>query len=89
MRPRTVTMLLAGVALWTTSYAAAQVDLPGDRLADYYIRETPSDPESNVVFIVTVELAAVDKVGDEVAWDLVEITVTQPSLGNDPDTPDQ
>ena len=86
MRSRTTTILLATLALWSTTYTAAQAELPNDRVAEYYIRETPSDPESNVVLIVTLELAAVDQVGDEIAWEITEITLTKPSLGNEPAT---
>jgi len=82
---RTVSLLI-GLALWGTTYATAQADLPNDRVAEYYIRETPTDPESDVIYTVTLELTAVDQDGDKIAWEITEFALTEPGQGNQDDT---
>ncbi len=95
---RTVSVLI-GLGLWGTTWATAQAELPDDRIAEYYIRETPTNPESDVLYTVTLELTAVDQDGDEIAWEITEVTLTEAAQGNqgdtvwvddapDPDTPD-
>ena len=78
---RTVSVLI-GLALWSTTYATAQAELPADRVAEYSIRETPTDPESDVLYTITLELTAVNQDGDEIAWEITEVTVTEPAQGN-------
>ena len=97
MYGRRTASLLMGLALWGSTYATAQAELPDDRISEYYIRETPTDPDSDVLYIVTLELTAVDQNGDEIAWEITEVTLTEPGEGGDtvwvddapaPDTPD-
>lgn len=47
---------------------AAAAPLPADQAIEYNIRDIPTDPESDVVFTVTIELTAVDVVDNSVAW---------------------
>jgi len=59
--------------------------LPPDRMITYTIHETPTDPESDVVFTIAMYLAAGDRDGDSVGWNIVYIDFLQPDTGN-PDT---
>ena len=86
MYGRRTASLLIGLALWGSTYATAQAELPDDRIAEYYVRETPTDPESDIIFIVTLELTAVDQDGDEIAWKITELTLTEPGQGHEEDT---
>ena len=86
MYGRRTASLLMGLALWGSTYATAQAELPDDRIAEYYIRETPTDPDSDVLYIVTLELTAVDQDGDEIAWEITEVTLTKPGEGGGEDT---
>ncbi len=89
--------VLIGLALLGLTSGTARADLPADRISEYSIRETPADPESDVIFVVTLELTAVDQDGDEIAWEIGKMTLTKPAPGGDtiwvedapaPDTPD-
>ncbi len=95
---RTVSVLI-GVALLSLTAGTALAGLPADRVAEYYIRETPTDPQSDIVFIVALELTAVSQDGDEIAWKTTQMTRTEPGYGGardivwvdedaEPDTPD-
>lgn len=59
--------------------------LPADWIITYYIHETPTDPESDVTFTIAMYLAAGDRDGESVGWDIVYIDFVQPGTGN-PDT---
>lgn len=62
--------------------------LPDDRWAEYTVYETPSDPQSDVVFIVRLHLVADQQItgqGTEgsVGWDVTGIDFTQPGTPSD------
>lgn len=75
----------------------AQAVLPVDRNVVYSIRETPSDPQSPVVFTVTLRLVADHRDGNLVAWTVESATfdklgteskqwiIENPSLSENPD----
>ena len=59
--------------------------------------DKPTDPHSDIIFTVTLELTAVAKDGSEVAWEIVSVMFSQPGVeidnvwieyAPDPDTPD-
>lgn len=52
--------------------AVTWADLPPDQTIEYLIRETPEDPNSPVVFAVTLALEASDSDGNSVGWDITE-----------------
>lgn len=55
------------VALGITTCSALG-DLPASRIVEYRIRETPSDPESDVVLQVYLDIKPVDSNGSEITW---------------------
>ena len=50
----------------------AAADLPDDVTVEYYIHEIPSNSASEIVFIVQLDLTAVDSDGDSVGWEISE-----------------
>lgn len=64
--------LIAAVVLGATC-SAVRADLPAARTMQYKIRDTPTDAESNVVFIVELAITAEDSDGDSIGWKIKEI----------------
>ena len=52
--------------------------LPDDQTIDFSIYLNPTDPESEVVFVVRLELAAQSSSAGQVGWDVTEIRFTRP-----------
>ena len=73
--------VLIGLAVLSLAAGTARADLPADRVMEYYIRETPENPQSDVILVVSLELYAVDQDGDEVAWKVESMTLTKPASG--------
>lgn len=70
-------------ALWALIVAgpflpAVQADMPANRVVKYYIRETPTDPQSDVVFIFGLKITARQRDGDSIGWSIVEIRIKEP-----------
>jgi hypothetical protein len=76
MHPKTLSKALIAAILVCTSYATARADLPGPLIVEYKIRETPSNPSSDVVFTVELVLAARDEDGESVGWEIKKIRLT-------------
>ncbi len=68
-------MVAAMVSVFGVFGGLVEAQLPDDRIVSLLIRETPSDPESDVEFVVEVWVAAEEVDGDEVGWrvDMVQI----------------
>lgn len=73
---RTTLTLLTVAALWLVPNAA-NAALPDDMAVEYYIREQPTNEESDVIYEVRLELTAVDRDGDSVAWEITEAQITE------------
>ena len=84
-RTRTYGVVI-GLAVLSLAAGAARADLPANRFMEYYIRETPENPQSDVILIVSLELWAIDQDGDEVAWKVESVTLTKPASGGGDDT---
>jgi len=74
--------LIMGTAVGL-SYTTANAVLPDDRWVALRVHETPNDPESALVFVVWLELTAMDSDGDDVGWDIITAKFIQPGT---PDT---
>ncbi len=61
------------------SSAMARADLPPDQTVYYNIREVPTDPDSDVVFIVVLDLTAADSDGDWIGWEIATAEFWQPT----------
>jgi len=57
--------------------AGAAATLPDDLAVEYYLHETPGDPQSDVVYTFRLFLTAVDQDGDEIAWDIQRLDIVQ------------
>ena len=73
---KTMTLLLAAVVCAAGS-GIAQAALPADIDVVYYLRETPSNPESDILYRIGFELTAVSQDGDFVAWKIAELTIIE------------
>ena len=56
------------IALLCLSSSAAEASLPSDQQVVYHIRAVPSDPQSTVVFDLSLALSAQSVDGDQVGW---------------------
>ena len=65
-------LCVAGIVVGTVC-TAAEATLPDDQTIRYNIREIPSDPESDVIFTITLELSANQADGDSVGWQIDEV----------------
>ena len=75
MRPNILyTSLIVGAVVGVT-YTSANADLPDDQIIELRIRETPSDPESVVIFSVKFELTATDSDGGKIGWEVTEVVL--------------
>ncbi|MHC4696604.1 MAG: hypothetical protein ACYTFA_07680 [Planctomycetota bacterium] len=59
--------------------------LPDDWTIDYKIHATPTDPQSDVVFVVRMEIVADSSTDELVGWEVREIRFTRPGEGGNPD----
>ena len=73
---KTRSCCVVATLLMTATYASAQT-LPPDQFIEYSIRETPTDPASNIVFTVTLKLQAADQDGDSIAWRVLSAAFTK------------
>lgn len=51
-----------------TGFSVATADLPGERTIKYYIRQTPSDSQSDIIWSVELDIEATDSNGESVGW---------------------
>lgn len=73
---RKIPILLTVLAFWLAPNAA-NATLPDDMAVEYYIREDPEDPDSDVIYEIRLELAADGRDGDSVAWKITEMKITE------------
>lgn len=87
MRSNTLhTVLIVGMVVGTT-YTAARAELPDDQIVEYRVHETPTNPESAVVFAVRLELRAVDSDANGVGWEITTAKFRQPDTTWTEDSP--
>jgi hypothetical protein len=72
------TLLMAVSSLYFAD--AARAVLPTDQMVVYSLRETPGDSQTPIVLTVTLQLTAVERSGNNVAWGVESIKIDQ--LGN-------
>lgn len=77
MRTQSVAILAIAVILVGITDVTAKADLPSPMTPTFFIREVPTDPESDIVFTITVKIQAVDIDQDWVAWDVTDIAVRE------------
>lgn len=58
-----------------TSFSEAKADLPSDRTIKFYVRETPSDPQSDIIWSVELDLTAADLKVESVGWRISALRV--------------
>jgi hypothetical protein len=61
----------------------ASLAQPQTKVIEYWLHETPDDPNSPVVFGITLSLEIADQDGDQIGWDITSIEIRE--VG-DPDT---
>lgn len=78
-------VLAAIVCLVVLGLFSGQViaDLPTTWEVTYGIHETPTDPESDIIYTITLSLERDDVNGDSIGWDITSVEVRE--IGN-PDT---
>ena len=76
-------LCLSAVA-FCAQYASA--DPPQTLLVEYWIHETPTDPNSDITFKIRMWLASEEVDGDQVGWDVTTIEVRQMGDNGGPDT---
>ncbi len=69
----TTLLVLCGLVLPGTAWA----QLPADQTVSYWIHDDPNDPNSAVVFGVTLTLRADSRDDDSVAWEITEATFVE------------
>ncbi len=82
----TIALLSLAVAVSAAGYAAADegdADVPVTVDVEYWIHETPTDPESDVTFKIKLSLTEGKVDGDSIGWEINSIEFRDP--GN-PDT---
>ena len=67
--------ILMAVLITALSPLTASALLPPDQVIDIQIRETPGDPESPVVWEVSLFLHALDQIGDDIQWEVESIQI--------------
>ncbi|MHC5110374.1 MAG: hypothetical protein ACYTHJ_10900 [Planctomycetota bacterium] len=80
--------MMAGTMLIVTrgtALTAGGEDLPSDKCVRYAIHETPGAPKSRVTFHVEMDLGAVERMGNEVGWNINSISFRQLGYGGAPD----
>jgi hypothetical protein len=99
MWSRTLLTAFTMVALLGTTSSVARADLPDDRSVIFTMHETPTDPLSDIVRDIRMDLTASDSDGDWIGWEITQVTfrffdeygevsATWVEDQPDPDTPD-
>jgi hypothetical protein len=73
----TIWLVAAAIAVGSTSTALASQSI------SYKIHETPEDPNSAVVFVVTLTVDEAVRDGDKVGWEVLEAHIEQPGTPAD------
>ncbi|MBU1985544.1 hypothetical protein KJ815_14195, partial [bacterium] len=73
MYSKSLFALFAAVLALNGFPSTATATLPGDLRVSFTIRETPTDPESDVRYHVILDLEAADSDHAFVAWDITQI----------------
>lgn len=79
------TLFMSGFLLAGSPFEA-RAQLPPDQSIEYVIRQTPTDPESTIVFLVRLELTAMDSDATGVGWEIGSAEFRQPGTGGASDT---
>lgn len=66
---------LLAVGLQTSTLWAA---MPADRVVEYFVRETPTDPDSDVIFVVGLKIRASERDGESIGWSITEVRLKEP-----------
>ena len=69
--------LVAAMSLVVVSPAVAG-GLPQDQTVYYYIHDNPTQATSNVVFVIRLDLTAVDSDANDVGWEITSVEFRQP-----------
>ena len=90
------TVLIAFLAIGTTERIARGAEpppaippeesLPDEQIVVYSIHDVPTDPTSDVVFVIELDVTAIDSDFNSVAWEITVAEFRQPGSGGDPDT---
>lgn len=59
--------------------AVARADLPPDQTIYYNFRDVPTDPDSDVILIVVLDLQAADSDGDSIGWKITTAEFRKPT----------
>ncbi len=70
-------VLVASALVLTSAGAETAAALPPDHRVEYRIRETPTDPQSDVIWKVELIVEANEVRGRYVGWAIASITLTQ------------
>lgn len=70
-------LIVGAVSLIACCASVALAGFPHDQIINYYLRKTPTDPESDITYTISLEITAVSTNGSEVGWEVVEVTVDE------------
>lgn len=78
MTARSLTPVLCALIVTGPFLPAAQAAMPANRVVKYYVRENPTDPESDVIFVFALKISARERDGDSIGWSITEVRLKQP-----------
>ena len=61
---------LQGSTLWAA--------MPANRVVTFFVRETPTDPASAVIFEFGLKISARERDGDSIGWSITEVRLKEP-----------
>lgn len=71
------------VVIVVIASANVQADLPADRSVHYVVRNIPTDPSSGILFTMSLNIQAIEQVGNSVAWEITSVVFNKPAGGVD------
>ncbi|UCE59884.1 MAG: hypothetical protein JSU63_20870 [Phycisphaerales bacterium] len=74
---RSTRYLYIAAAILLAVASSSSATLPDDVSVEYKIHKTPTDPDSDVLFVVTLYLSADDELTEEIGWAVTQIDVKQ------------
>jgi hypothetical protein len=78
-RTKLLATLVATIVLGT-GFSAAKADVPSNRKIKFYIRQIPSDLQSDIIWTVELDIKADDSNGESVGWQITALHVKDHDL---------
>lgn len=78
MTARSLTPALCALIVTGPFLPAVQAAIPANRVVKYYVRETPTDPDSDVIFVFALKISPRERDGDSIGWSITEVRLKEP-----------